>query len=134
MFSPSDKVHKVTVHAGFTCPNRDGKVAVGGCIYCVNQSFSPVAGKSGTPIQEQMRKGIKFLRKRSGAQKFIAYFQPFSNTYADVGTLKRRYDEALCDDDVVGISIGYPDWDAPENRLRSDREKLDEVSKWYGFE
>ncbi|MEW6356135.1 MAG: TIGR01212 family radical SAM protein [Planctomycetota bacterium] len=100
------RVHKVTLHAGFTCPNRDGRCGVGGCIYCVNQSFSPVAGKGNMPIREQMKKGMKFLRRRSGAQKFIAYFQPFSNTYADVATLKARYDAALCDDDIVGISIG----------------------------
>lgn len=99
------KVHKITLHAGFTCPNRDGTKGTGGCVYCVNESFSPNVGKS-IPISEQMTRGMEFIRRRYGAEKFIAYFQAFTNTYADVETLKRRYDEALQFPEVVGLSIG----------------------------
>lgn len=100
------KVHKIPLHAGFTCPNRDGRVGVGGCTYCINESFSPnVKGKS-LSIPEQIEKGKAFHKARYGAEKFIAYFQSFTNTYADIETLKSCYEEALRDKDVVGISIG----------------------------
>ncbi|ODS31892.1 MAG: putative radical SAM protein [Candidatus Scalindua rubra] len=100
------KVHKISIHAGFTCPNRDGLAGVGGCTYCANESFSPNARKAIVPIKEQVEKGIKFLKRRYGAEKFIAYFQAFTNTYADVETLKTRYEEALLNKDIIGISIG----------------------------
>ncbi len=99
------KVHKVSLDAGFTCPNRDGTKGFGGCIYCVNESFSPNAGRM-LPIAEQMTRGMEFMRSRYGTEKFIAYFQAFTNTYDDIATLKRRYDEALEFPDVVGLSIG----------------------------
>jgi len=102
----SVKVHKVSIHAGFTCPNRDGLVGVGGCTYCANESFSPNVRETISPIKEQVEKGVEYLKRRYGAEKFIAYFQAFTNTYADVGTLKARYDEALLNDDVIGLSIG----------------------------
>ncbi len=102
----SYKVHKIPLHAGFTCPNRDGRVAVGGCTYCINESFSPNVKGPSLPIKEQIEKGKAFHKKRYGAEKFIAYFQSFTNTYADVETLKSCYEEALHDTDVVGISIG----------------------------
>ena len=100
------KVHKVSIHAGFTCPNRDGLVGVGGCTYCANESFSPNVREAVVPIKEQVENGIKFLKRRYRAEKFIAYFQAFTNTYADVETLKARYDEALLNEDVIGLSIG----------------------------
>lgn len=99
------KVYKVSLDAGFTCPNRDGTKGFGGCAYCVNESFSPNAGRK-LPIGNQMRRGMEFMRSRYGAEKFIAYFQAFTNTYADVETLRRCYDEALRFPDVVGLSIG----------------------------
>ncbi len=102
----SVKIHKVSIHAGFTCPNRDGLVGVGGCTYCANESFSPNVRETISPIKGQVEKGIGFLKKRYGAEKFIAYFQAFTNTYADVDTLKARYDEALSNKDVIGLSIG----------------------------
>ena len=86
------KVHKISIHAGFTCPNRDGLVGVGGCTYCANESFSPNVRETIAPINEQVEDGIKFLKRRYGTEKFIAYFQAFTNTYADVETLKARYD------------------------------------------
>ncbi len=100
------KVHKIPLHAGFTCPNRDGRVGVGGCTYCINESFSPNVKGPSLSIKEQIEKGKVFHRKRYGAEKFIAYFQSFTNTYADVGILRSCYEEALNDKDVVGISIG----------------------------
>ncbi len=100
------KVHKISIHAGFTCPNRDGLVGIGGCTYCANESFSPNVGETIMPIKEQVEKGMRFLKRRYGAEKFIAYFQAFTNTYADVDTLKTRYEEALFDKDIIGLSIG----------------------------
>lgn len=102
----SVRVHKISLHAGFTCPNRDGLVGVGGCTYCANESFSPNVRETIAPISEQVTKGIEFLKTRYGAEKFIAYFQAFTNTYADVKILKPKYDEALLNDDVIGLSIG----------------------------
>ncbi|MBM4054899.1 MAG: TIGR01212 family radical SAM protein [Planctomycetes bacterium] len=100
------KVHKIALHAGFTCPNRDGRVGVGGCTYCANESFSPNVKEPYLSITEQIQKGKSFQRQRYGAEKFIAYFQSFTNTYADVGTLKAYYEEAMADQDVIGLSIG----------------------------
>jgi len=100
------KVHKVSLHAGFTCPNRDGKAGVGGCTYCVNESFSPQAGKPARPVREQMAEGIAYMRARYRAKKFFAYFQAFSNTYAPVEKLRAVYDEAIAFPDVVGLDIG----------------------------
>jgi radical SAM protein (TIGR01212 family) len=100
------KVHKIALHAGFTCPNRDGYKGTGGCTYCANESFSPNARGVAKPIREQVRNGKEYLKRRFGAEKFIVYFQAFSNTYADIMTLKSRYEEALEDEDVLGLSIG----------------------------
>jgi hypothetical protein len=98
------RVHKVSIDAGFTCPNRDGSVAVGGCIYCNNASFSP--GNKRLSVTEQLEQGKPVLRRRYGATKFIAYFQAYTNTYRDIEHLKRLYDEALACEDIVGLSIG----------------------------
>lgn len=100
------KVYKIPIHGGFTCPNIDGNVAKGGCVYCANESFSPNVKEQFIPINEQVKSGKEFLKRRYGAEKFIAYFQSFSNTYANVKTLKEKYEQALCDDDIVGLSIG----------------------------
>jgi radical SAM protein (TIGR01212 family) len=99
-------VYKVNVDAGFTCPNRDGTVSVGGCIYCNNDSFRPAACTSTASVAEQIEKGIPYLRRRYGAEKFIVYFQPFTNTYAPVETLERLYRKALDHPGVVGLAIG----------------------------
>ncbi len=98
------RVHKISIDAGFTCPNRDGAVAVGGCIYCNNASFSP--GNRRLSVAEQIEQAKEFLRKRYKAHKFIAYFQAYTNTYGDVRQLKGLYDEALACDDIVGLSVG----------------------------
>jgi radical SAM protein (TIGR01212 family) len=99
-------VYKVNVDAGFTCPNRDGSLATGGCIYCNNDSFRPTACTSASSLREQISNGIPYLRSRYGAEKFIVYFQPFTNTYAPVETLERLYGEALDNPGVVGLAIG----------------------------
>jgi radical SAM protein (TIGR01212 family) len=99
-------VYKVNVDAGFTCPNRDGTVSVGGCIYCNNDSFRPSACTSKASVREQIGQGIPYLRRRYFAEKFIVYFQPFTNTYAPVKTLEQLYREALDQPGVVGLAIG----------------------------
>jgi len=100
------RVYRVTVDAGFTCPNVDGTVAVGGCVYCDNRSFSPNRRQPRVPIPEQVRRGIAILQKRYGADQFIAYFQPATNTYAPVDRLRTLYDAALDHPQVVGLAIG----------------------------
>ncbi|MFQ5824953.1 MAG: TIGR01212 family radical SAM protein [bacterium] len=100
------RVHKVPVHAGFTCPNRDGTVAVGGCTYCNIDSYTPRAARARVPIKEQVRTGIEYLKKRLGAKTFIVYFQPYSNTYAPLEHLQRLYEQALEHPEVVGLSVG----------------------------
>jgi radical SAM protein (TIGR01212 family) len=99
-------VYKVNVDAGFTCPNRDGSVAIGGCIYCNNDSFRPSACTSQASLCDQIEKGIPYLRSRYGAERFIVYFQPYTNTYASVQVLDKLYREALDNPGVVGLAIG----------------------------
>jgi radical SAM protein (TIGR01212 family) len=99
-------VYKVNIDAGFTCPNRDGSLGFGGCIYCNNDSFRPSSCKPAIPVKEQIRNGISYLSRRYGASKFLAYFQPYSNTYAPVEELESLYKEALEEPSVIGIAIG----------------------------
>lgn len=100
------RIQKVSVNAGFTCPNRDGKVARGGCIYCNNQSFTPSYCVDEESIINQLNKGIAFLQRRyRKAKKFIAYFQSFSNTYAPVDTLEKLYQQALAHPAIDGLAI-----------------------------
>ena len=100
------RVHKVPVNAGFTCPNRDGKVATGGCSYCNIDSFTPEAARARIPIRQQVSNGIAYLKRRTKAKAFIVYFQPYSNTYATLDRLIPLYEEALDHPEVVGISVG----------------------------
>ena len=100
------RVQKVAVHAGFTCPNRDGTVAYGGCTYCNIDSFTPEAARARIPIKEQVRTGIDYWKTRHDVKAFMVYFQPYSNTYAPLDHLKKLYEEALEHPEVVGISIG----------------------------
>lgn len=100
------RVQKVAVDAGFTCPNRDGTVARGGCIYCNNESFNPSYNTARKSITRQIEEGIEFLERRYGARKFIVYFQPYSNTYDSLDKLKRLYEEALSHPRVIGLTIG----------------------------
>jgi radical SAM protein (TIGR01212 family) len=100
------RVHKVIVDAGFTCPNRDGTVGLGGCTYCDNEAFRPPTADRHLPVKEQVERGIGFLRRRYPAQKFIAYFQPFTNTYATLEELAPLYESALDHPDVCGLAVG----------------------------
>jgi len=100
------RVQKIAVHAGFTCPNRDGTVAYGGCTYCNIDSFTPEAARARIPIKEQVRSGIDYWKTRHDIKAFMVYFQPYSNTYAPLEHLKQLYEEALGHSEVVAISIG----------------------------
>ncbi len=102
-----ERVQKVAVDAGFTCPNRDGTKGIGGCTYCDNEAFNPSYCDPKESITEQIRKGIEFhaVRYRRAAQ-FLVYFQPFSNTHASIEVLKEKYEEALLYPGVVGLVIG----------------------------
>jgi uncharacterized protein len=100
------RVSKITVDAGFTCPNRDGTLGTGGCIYCNNDAFRPAAVPRGAPVAAQVEKAISYMSRRYRARKFIVYFQPYSNTYAPLETLIPLYESALDHPDVVGIAVG----------------------------
>ncbi|TFG98987.1 MAG: TIGR01212 family radical SAM protein, partial [Calditrichales bacterium] len=101
-----ERVQKVTVDAGFTCPNRDGSAGYGGCTYCNNDSFNPGYNDAQKSIRQQVNEGTEFLRRRYKVDKFIVYFQPYSNTYAPLQNLKRMYEEALACEGVLGLTIG----------------------------
>lgn len=100
------RVQKITVDAGLSCPNRDGKISTGGCIYCNSKGSGSGFHERGISITDQLISGKKWLTKRYKAKKFLAYFQSFSNTYAPLDTLRRIYQEALSVEDIVGLSIG----------------------------
>lgn len=100
------RVSKVNVDAGFTCPNRDGSKGTGGCIYCNNVSFSPKDTLPVIPLEEQLEAGMAYHRLRLGSEKFIVYFQKYTNTYASVDVLADLYRRALNHPDVIGISVG----------------------------
>ena len=100
-----EKVHKLALNASFTCPNRDGTKGIGGCTFCNNVSFSPNV-KEPPGLMEQVDNGKRVVKKRTGAKKYIAYFQAYTNTYADIAYLKDLYDQALADEQVIGLSVG----------------------------
>ncbi len=100
------RVHKVSVDMGFTCPNRDGSLAKGGCVYCNNDSFVPPYARARYSMDEQIRHGIDYLRSRFKAKNFIIYFQAYTSTYGDAKELERIYRESLKYDGVVGLAVG----------------------------
>ena len=100
------KVQKISLNAGFTCPNRDGTVGYGGCSYCNNQTFNPAYCKTEKTVTEQLEEGKQFFARKYSDMKFLAYFQAYTNTYAELEELKRKYEEALAVKDVVGLVIG----------------------------
>ncbi|WP_280751837.1 MULTISPECIES: TIGR01212 family radical SAM protein [unclassified Parabacteroides] len=100
------KVQKISVNAGFTCPNRDGTKGVGGCTYCNNQTFSPDYCHTEKSVREQLAEGISFFSRKYPEMKYLAYFQAYTNTYDELESLKRKYEEALAFPDVVGLIIG----------------------------
>jgi uncharacterized protein len=117
-----ERVQKISLDAGFTCPNRDGTKGRGGCIYCDARGSGNGAYGSGKGIAEQMKEGIKWASRRYGARKFIAYFQSFCNTYGPLDRLEAVYTQALVGPEVVGLSIGTrPDC--------VDKERLELISR-----
>lgn len=130
------KVYKVTLDAGFSCPNRDGVISTGGCIFCEDGGSFSQAHSGELSINEQLDISINKLKDRFGAQKFISYFQAYSNTYAPVDKLKSLYDEAILHPDVVGLSIGTrPDCvDAEKIMLINSYAKNYEVWVEYGLQ
>jgi len=102
----SERVQKISINAGFTCPNRDGSKGTGGCTYCNNQTFSPEYCKSSKTISEQVEEGISFFHHKYKAQLYLAYFQSYTNTYDSIDKLKAIYEEALSYPNVVGLVVG----------------------------
>ena len=121
-----ERLQKIVLDAGFTCPNRDGRVGRGGCTYCDNAAFHPSYSTAGKSLHQQMDEGIEFHKVRyRTTEHYLAYFQSFSNTYAPLERLKTLYEEALSHPQVVGIVIGTrPDC--------VDEEKLDYLSDLAG--
>ena len=101
-----ERVHKIAIDAGLNCPNRDGTLSTGGCIYCNAKGSGTGSLEKGMTIRQQIETGMKAVYKRYKAKKFIAYFQSFTNTYGPVGQLKKIYEEALNFDEIVGLAIG----------------------------
>lgn len=100
------KVQKISLNAGFTCPNRDGQVGVGGCTYCNNQTFNPEYCETTKSITQQLEEGKRFFARKYPEMKYLAYFQAYTNTYDSLENLISKYEEALSVPDVVGIVIG----------------------------
>ncbi len=100
------RVQKISLDGGFTCPNVDGTITTGGCTFCDNQAFSPSRRVQRDAITSQIERGIFLLRRRYENEKFLAYFQPATNTYAPVEKLRTLYDAAIEDPRIVGLVIG----------------------------
>lgn len=113
----SFKVQKISLNAGFTCPNRDGTVGYGGCTYCNNQTFNPAYCHTDKSVTEQLEEGKLFFARKYSDMRFLAYFQAYTNTYGELQELKRKYEEALTVPDVVGIVIGTRPDCMPEELL-----------------
>ena len=103
---PDFRVQKISIDAGFSCPNRDGKISSGGCTYCDNRTFNPSYCDRKKSISEQLEEGKAFFARKYPDMKYLAYFQAYTNTYAKVEQLREMYEEALRVEDVVGIVIG----------------------------
>lgn len=103
---PDFRVQKISIDAGFTCPNRDGRISTGGCTYCDNRTFNPSYCDRNKSIREQLKEGKNFFNRKYSDMKYLAYFQAFTNTYGSVDLLKKMYEEALQEEDIVGLVIG----------------------------
>ena len=103
---PDFRVQKISIDAGFSCPNRDGRISSGGCTYCDNRTFNPSYCDRRKSITEQLEEGKAFFGRKYPDMKYLAYFQAYTNTYAKVELLRQMYEEALQVEDVVGIVIG----------------------------
>ena len=111
------KVQKISLHAGFTCPNRDGSIGVGGCTYCNNQTFSPDYCLTGKSITRQLDEGVAFFARKYPQMRYLAYFQAYTNTYGELEELQGKYEEALAHPGVVGLIIGTRPDCMPDNLL-----------------
>ena len=103
---PDFRVQKISIDAGFTCPNRDGRISTGGCTYCDNRTFNPSYCDRNKSIREQLKEGKNFFNRKYSDMKYLAYLQAFTNTYGSVDLLKKLYEEALQEEDIVGLVIG----------------------------
>ncbi len=112
-----EKVYKVSLDGGFTCPNRDGTLGFGGCTFCSQDGSLAPGANPLVDIPEQIRKGKEFLNRRYGAKKFLAYFQSFSNTYDTIDVLEKKYNLALNQPDIVGLSVSTRPDCAPNETL-----------------
>jgi len=121
------RVNKLSVDMGFTCPNRDGNLAIGGCVYCNNDSFVPPYARARFSMDQQISNGMTYLRKRFKAEKFIIYFQSYTNTYDSVDKLEQMYRDALAYDDVIGIAVGTRSDCVDEEKLSM----FEEIAKEY---
>ena len=130
------RVYKITLDAGFSCPNRDGKISTGGCIFCDEGGSFSQAHSNLLSVEDQVQEGIKTLTARFKAEKFMSYFQAFSNTYKPVGELKKIYDSSLCDDKIVGLSIGTRPDCVDDEKLKLISEYKDDYYTWieYGLQ
>ena len=102
----TERIQKVSINAGFTCPNRDGSKGWGGCTYCNNQSFSPGYCKPTKSVEQQVEEGIAFFDHKYATQQYLAYFQSYTNTYDGIENLKALYAEALLNPKVAGLVVG----------------------------
>ncbi len=121
------KVYKITIDAGFSCPNRDGTISKGGCIFCDDSGSFSQAHSNLLSVEKQVNEGIKTLSARFKAQKFMSYFQAYTNTYKPVDELEKIYKSSLCHPDVVGISIGTRPDCVDEDKLNL----ISDISKDY---
>lgn len=130
------KVYKITLDAGFSCPNRDGTISSGGCIFCDDGGSFSRAHSSNLSVKEQVFTGVETLSSRFKAKKFMAYFQAYSNTYKPVEELQEIYNNALCCKDVIGISIGTRPDCIDEKKLDLIASYKDEYETWieYGLQ
>jgi len=117
------KVQKISINAGFTCPNRDGKKGRGGCTYCNNQTFSPQYAENKKSVGQQLEEGIRFFSRKYPQMKYIAYFQSYTNTYDSIENLLAKYNEALNYPDVVGLIIATRP-DCMPDELLDELEKI----------
>ncbi|MFI3295614.1 MAG: TIGR01212 family radical SAM protein, partial [Rikenellaceae bacterium] len=102
-----ERIQKVTINAGFTCPNRDGSIAKGGCTFCLNEAFNPSYCDPQKSITQQINEGIEFhARRYAKATKYLAYFQAYSNTHKPLEELREIYNEALSHPSIIGIVVG----------------------------
>lgn len=130
------KVQKISVNAAFTCPNRDGKLGRGGCTYCNNRTFNPEYCDTGKSITQQLEEGKLFFSRKYPEMKYLAYFQAYTNTYGELEVLKRKYEEALAVDGMLGLVIGTRPDCMPDSLLDylENLAKYTHVTVEYGIE